>query len=291
MVEKKDSMKRDFHEGREIDRKKESRRKRGAPARPTRSERETLGVENGDSTPVSADSTILPVQETSPPESERPGILTPDQIKAVQNDYRVGFTVKQIQTVTGIKPATIYKHIRGIEQQPIPAPEENSKSNATLPDPPASTLSQSGPQSSAPSAPPPKIVEVSEPIENDTERTRPRDPEPDGDGYGSYGSYQRESHRPPLPVTDSDTISQLLMILGRDMRKRGFTNFPDFFEYYLLPQLERLEFWQENLPGNTPEEKDRTFRRYLWIVERFLRAQKEYGEYETVNKGVKLEGS
>src|SRR5439155_5674922 len=95
MVEKKDSMKRDFHEGREIDRKKEARRKRGAPARRSRAEHETLGVDNGDSTPVSADSTILPVQETSPPGSERPGILTPDQIKAVQNDYRVGFTVKQ----------------------------------------------------------------------------------------------------------------------------------------------------------------------------------------------------
>ena len=86
-----------------------------------------------------------------------------------------------------------------------------------------------------PSAPPPKIVEVIDSTENQRDEAKQREREPYGAGYGSYGSYQREGRRPTLPVTDSETISQLLLILGRDMRKRGFTNFPGFFEYYLIP--------------------------------------------------------
>jgi hypothetical protein len=286
MVETKESPKRNFHEGGKIDRKKVSRGKPGARGGPTRSERENPGVEDGNSTSDSADSTVLPVQETPPPEVERPGVLTPDQIKAVQNDYRLGFTVKQIRMVTGIKPATIYKHIQGIEQQqPIPAAEENIKA-----DPPQSSLSQP-PQSPSPSAQPPRI----EPIDSAlTDTERPTNSEPNGDylGYGSYEAYRdSQSRRIPLPPTDSQTIQELLLLFGRDMRRRGYTSFVDYFENYVIPMFERAEFWMENIPGTSPAEKDHTFRRYLWIVERFLRAQKEYGEYEAMNNGVKPQES
>jgi hypothetical protein len=156
--------------------------------------------------------------------------------------------------------------------------------NGTAPDPPPSSLSQPV----IPSASPPQIVDVETGhAENGTDVGVQTDQELQGIPRG----YSRPTTRPPLPVTDSETINELLMLFGRDMRRRGYTNFVDYFERHVIPMFERAEFWMENIPGNSPEEKDQTFRRYLWIVEKFLRAQKEYGEYESMNKGVKPQES
>ena len=92
----------DSHEGRKRERTVESRRKTRSVTKPPRSERENSSVENGDSMEVSADSTVL---QAHAPESEieTPGKLSPAQVRAVQNDFRTGFTVKQIELVTGIR--------------------------------------------------------------------------------------------------------------------------------------------------------------------------------------------
>jgi hypothetical protein len=290
MVEKKNSTRGNSREGGQTDEQTESRRKNRAAARPPRSEREPKPVENvvdnGVSTPIAGD-------PTSPPEEiEVPGRLTKRQIAAIQYDYRNGFTVDQILLVTGHARATVYKYIKGIEQL-VPASSDNiDPANVTTPtqSPPQSTLSQPPPRSSAN---PPKVVDLSDSSEwsdRHTEETRSNH-EPDGDGYGTLGSYTRENRRPPLPATDSETITELLMLFGRDMRRRGYTNFVDYFERHVIPMFERAEFWMENIPGNSPDEKDHTFRRYLWLVRKFLTVQKEYGDYEAMNNGVKPQES
>src|SRR3989442_10822397 len=105
----KNSTKANPHEDREKEITVESRRKTRSRARPHRSERENLGVEKRDSTEVSSDSTVIPTVLSASDVIETPGKLTAAQIEAVQRDYQNGFTVKQIEWMTGIRPPTIYK--------------------------------------------------------------------------------------------------------------------------------------------------------------------------------------
>lgn len=295
MVDTKKSTKADFHDrgqtGGQTDRPIDSRGKKRSKARPHGPERENLSVENNDSTKVSALSTSPPVLQASDgAEIEVPGRLTKSQVEAIQWDYVNGFTPEQIIRVTGAKRATVYKYIAGLEQHPAPPVETQTLTPAA--DPPASSLSQ--PQPFSPSAPPPKIVEVSGPTEDDTESTRRGDPEPNSSsegylGYGSYEAYRdHESRRPPLPVADSETTAQLLLLFGGDMRRRGFSSFPDYFENFVIPQFARLEYWLAHVPGNSPAEKDRNLKRYLWIATKHFTLQKEFVEYEaaeTANNG------
>lgn len=281
----KESTKAHSHEGGQTDGQTESRGKTASRSRPTRSKREKLvdanNVETDVSTSISTSSISPRLAQVEP--VERPGVLNPRQIEAIRYDYEtLGLDVDQISKVTGASRSTVYKHVEGLTRHIASTEPESVSSTTPGSDPPPNRTV---------TAVPPKIVEVvaeqkSKPPEEAQDRLN-------GDEYrtGYSGSYQAERFRPPLPVTDSETISQLLLVLGRDMRRRGFSNFPDFFEYYLIPQLERLEFWTANIPGGTPEEKDQTFRRYLWIVTRFFSVQKEYSDYAAANNGVKAEDS
>src|SRR2546426_6945753 len=266
----------DSHEGRKRERTVESRRKTRSVTKPPRFKRENSSVENGDSMEVSADSTVL---QGHAPESEieTPGKLSPAQVRAVQNDFRTGFTVKQIELVTGIRAPTIYKYIKGIEP-PIPNPEENSGSNTgpvKPPDPPASSLSQP-----VVAAQPPRVIELL-PEEKETA--------PSGNGYEEP---YRPHSRPSLPVVDSQTITELIWLFGSDMRRRGYTNFLNYFEEYVIPRFEELEFWEGHVPGNSPQEKRHNLTRYLWIASKYFQLQKEHAEYESANNGSGLkEGS
>ena len=65
------------------------------------------------------------------------------------------------------------------------------------------------------------------------------------------------------------------------MRRRGFSSFPDYFENFVIPQFERLEFWLSHVPGRTSDEKGRNLKRYLWIASKQFELQKDYAEYET----------
>lgn|SRR2546426_5610548 len=281
MIEKKNSTDRDSHEERQTDGQKKTRGKTTSRSPPIRSKRELSGVEEVVDNDVS---TKLADDSTSPREEiETPGRLTRAQIAAIQYDYKHGFTVDQIHLVTGNGRATIYKYIKNIEVDPSFRPEDEVVNHAS-PTPPQSSLSQP-----IPAAQPPRIIEVSD--QEVTEETK-SDPEQDGKGYGTYGPYLHESRRLPLPVVDQQAITELILLFGSDMRRKGYTNFLDYFEQFVIPRFEELEFWESHVPGDNPGEKRHNLVRYLWIAGKYFQLQKEHAEYEAANNGTGLkEGS
>ena len=263
------------HEDRKKDRKKESRRKTRPQAGPPSPEREKSadgnGVENGVSTRLSDVSTVPPEQ------IERPGVLSPRQIKAIQDDYRLGFKPKQIEMVTGVKLSTIYKYIQGIEP-PVASQEqeENVSSVSNVRGAPASSLSQPAQFTLVP-----KFIETE--VRQDSER---RGSEPNGEEDNRETSYKP---RLPVPVVNQQAITELILLFGSDMRRKGYTNFLAYFEEYVIPRFEELEFWEGHVPGNTSQEKRHNLTRYLWIAGKYFQLQKEHAEYESANNGVKPE--
>ncbi len=283
-VEAKNSTPPDSHEERETERKRKSRGKTSPRARPSGSKRGNSGVENREST---VDSTVLsePQPQATDAEIETPGKLTPRQIAAIQNDYRNGLTVKQIELATGVRAVTIYKYVRHIEP-PTPPPEENDNSdatnvnatNATAAVPPAWTVSQP-----IVAAQPPRVVDLSP----STEEKQPSSSEPNEDGYES--THFKPQSRLPLPIVDQQSITELILLFGSDMRRRGYTNFLSYFEEFVIPRFEELEFWEGHVPGNSSQEKRHNLTRYLWIATKYFALQKEYADYEAANNGVKPE--
>src|SRR5439155_8934380 len=131
---------------------------------------------------------------------------------------------------TGASRSTVYKHVRRLTPHVASPQPESVSSNAAPPDPPASSLSQP-----VVAAQPPKIIEGSnQEIREETKSNL----EPNEESYGSYGPYQRESHRPPLPVVDQQAITALILLFGSDMRRKGYTNFLDYFEQFVIPRFE-----------------------------------------------------
>ena len=61
---------------------------------------------------------------------ERPGALTEAQANAIKRLYCIGLAVDEIDRITGVRPSTIHKHVKGVERDP---PEPNENTSGVLP--------------------------------------------------------------------------------------------------------------------------------------------------------------
>ncbi len=155
--------------------------------------------------------------------------------------------------------------------------------------PPPSSLSQPAP-SSAPSAPPPMILDVSDSTEDETVETKQSESETNGSS-GTY-SYERRGG-PATPLVDEATVRRLIMMFGEDCMRQGYDDFVPYFREIVIPKTRNYEYWSAYLPGRTDEEKTRNLIRYLKAAKKYFQQGDEYAKFEnesiTHNDGVGLE--
>jgi hypothetical protein len=188
-----------------------------------------------------------------------------------------GMSIAEIAKLWDMSKAGVHARVGHVEPEPSAPPPDQQTSTNTLPPSSLSQLTEP-----VPTASPPRIVEVTD----ETNDTGHSDFEADGNGYVQPSSYRRDA--PLLPIVDQQTINELIMSFGGDMRRLGYSRFADFFRDNVIPRFTQLEYWEAHIPGRTAEEKTKNLKRYLWIASKQIGLQREYAQYEnagTANNG------
>jgi len=186
--------------------------------------------------------------------------LTPANIEAIQREKRAGLTNEEIRKLTGFSLGSISKHTKNIKVDP----------RAESPDPQGSA-SQPEPQ-------PPMILDLNNGLaRNEDQRFRF-----DNSPYGTYPpprSNRLEASRREMLI-DGDWERVRLLLLG-DALRLGSRDPESYIREAVLPDLELARRWKEWMPGETNEQKDRSFQSMTRWALRFLQLRKEFLTSET----------
>src|SRR5207244_3762506 len=96
-------------------------------------------------------------------------------------------------------------------------------------------------------APPPLLVEIEPRVETIG------NPIPPYEAPNGYSNSLR---------LDPEIQQRLLMYFGRDILQRGYRDFVEYFDRYLMPRARQVDYYEAWLPGNDADTKQRNFERY-----------------------------
>jgi hypothetical protein len=186
--------------------------------------------------------------------------LTRANIEAIQNEKRAGLTNEEIQKLTGFSLGAISKHTRNIKVDP--AVESTKKDDEDARDEP----------------PPPMIVD----LDNERLRYQDRPYHVEDSRYGSYPPIRNDRLGPPRRemLVDGDWERARLLLLG-DALKLGATDPTTYIRDIVLPDLQLARKWKEWMPGETNEQKDRSFQHMTEWGLRYLKLRDQIRSSES----------